>query len=114
VVFGDTEITDGAVDDIEKVSSLVRKMVKEWGMSNLGQFNLEDTECSEDLASKIDFEVSRIIFSCYDKAKQIIQDHRPLIDYLVDVLLEKETIDGDHFREIVAEFKPSQLVLVKS
>lgn len=114
VVFGETEITHGAADDIEKVSALVRRMVKEWGMSNLGQFNIEDSEYSEDLASKIDFEVSRIIFSCYEKAKQIIEDYRPLVDHLVDVLLEEETIEGDQFREIVANFKTNKPVLVKN
>ncbi len=106
VVFGYDEIDSGAENDIEQLTFRVRQMVKEWGMSDLGQFNIEDGEYSQDLASKIDVEVSKIIFACYDKAKQIIQDNRPLVDHLVDILLEKETIDGDQFRKIVEQYSP--------
>jgi cell division protease FtsH len=114
VVFGYEEIDSGATSDIKQLSAIARAMVKEWGMSALGQVKFEDEEYSEDLAYKIDLEVSKIIFSCYEKAKQIIHDNRPLIDYLVDVLIEKETIDGDTFREIVATYTQKSPVLTKT
>lgn len=114
VVFGVDEITNGATDDIDKVSSRVRQMVKEWGMSGLGHFNIEDDEYSEDLAAKIDLEVHKIVFSCYEKAKQIIRDNRALVEHLAEVVLYEETIEGDRFREIVANFNKTQPVLAKT
>ena len=122
VIFGNDEVTTGAGNDIEKVTSLTRQMVTKFGMSDLGPLALEGTEqpvflggeyqnrseYSQEIATKIDQQVRTIVLGCYENAKQIIRDNRPLVDYLVDVLIEKETIDGDAFRAIIDKYtKPS-------
>jgi cell division protease FtsH len=70
----------------------------------LGRDWLNRSEYSESIASRIDGQVRLIVERCYEEAKQIMVENRVVIDRLVDLLIERETIDGDEFREIVAEY----------
>jgi cell division protease FtsH len=117
-VFGDAEVTAGASGDIKAVAELAREMVTRYGMSDMGLVALESAgsevflgrgimqrqEYSEEVATQIDHQVREIAFNCYHEARRIVQEHRPLVDRLVDTLLEKETIEGEEFRAIVAEY----------
>ncbi len=119
VIFGKSEITQGAQQDIKQLTSLAREMVTKFGMSDLGPLALESnqqpvflgnepvnrSEYSQDIAQKIDLQIHSIITHCYDNAKKIIEDNRALVDLLVDLLIEQETIEGEHFRQIVSEFE---------
>jgi len=81
----------------------------------LGNSSGESPEYSEKVAAHIDSEVRSIIKECGERAKQIIRDNRPLLDRLVDVLIEQETIEGEEFRKLVKEFsQSSQSKLVTS
>ncbi|MDY7020302.1 MAG: ATP-dependent zinc metalloprotease FtsH [Cyanobacteriota bacterium] len=118
VIFGDAEITGGASGDIQAVTSYARKMVTLYGMSDLGPLSLESpngevflgrglpsqSEYSEKVATQIDQKVRAIAFECYERACKIIRDNRALVDRLVDLLLEQETVEGDEFRKIVSEY----------
>ncbi|MEO1402691.1 MAG: ATP-dependent zinc metalloprotease FtsH [Cyanobacteria bacterium J06635_1] len=118
VVFGADEVTTGASSDIEMVTNIARDMVTRYGMSELGQLALESgndevflgqgfmqrSEYSEEMAAKIDQQVRDMASTCYTKAHQILKNNRPLLDRLVDMLIERETIDGDEFRRIVSEY----------
>jgi cell division protease FtsH len=120
VVFGDTEITTGASNDLQQVTSMARQMVTRFGMSKIGPLSLEseDTnpflgrgmgtsaEYSDEIAIKIDRQIQEIVEECHKKTIQIIQDNRVVIDRLVDLLIEKETIDGEEFRKIINEYTP--------
>lgn len=117
-VFGDLEVTTGAGGDIKQVTSLARQMVTLYGMSDLGPVALESmgnevflgrnmmprSEYSEEMASKIDRQVREIANYGYNRAREILREHRALIDYLVDRLLEVETMEGDEFRRIVKQY----------
>ena len=117
-IFGDSEVTIGASSDIKAVANFARQMVTMYGMSSLGIVALEDeggmylgrdamprsTEYSEDVALKIDEEIRAIAKSCHQKARELIRNHRGLVDKLVENLLEQETMEGDIFRQIVAEY----------
>ena len=118
-IFGSPEITVGAANDIRNVANLAREMVTRYGMSELGPLALENpsgevflgrgwqsqqSEYSEEIATKIDHQVRAMAFHCYEKAREIIRDNRVLMDRLVDLLIEKETIEGDEFRRIVSEY----------
>jgi cell division protease FtsH len=121
VVFGEDEVTSGAVGDIDSITALARKMVTKFGMSELGSFALEGdsepiflgnemmkrVEYSEEIAAKIDAKIREIIDRCHQEAKKIISDNRLAVDRLVDLLIERETIDGDEFRKLVAEYCPT-------
>ncbi|MBD1920866.1 ATP-dependent metallopeptidase FtsH/Yme1/Tma family protein [Microcoleus sp. FACHB-831] len=118
VIFGDSEITTGAGGDLQQVTGLARQMVTRFGMSDLGPLSLESqsgevflgrdwtsrSEYSEDIASRIDAQVRTIVDHCYKDALRIMRENRAAIDRLVDLLVEKETIDGEEFRQIVAEY----------
>ncbi|TVP58505.1 MAG: ATP-dependent zinc metalloprotease FtsH [Nodularia sp. (in: Bacteria)] len=118
IVFGAAEVTTGAGGDLQQLSGMARQMVTRFGMSDLGPLSLESqqgevflgrdwttrSEYSESIAARIDAQVREIVEKCYDNAKQIMRDHRTVCDRLVDLLIEKETIDGEEFRQIVAEY----------
>jgi cell division protease FtsH len=118
VIFGQDEVTTGAGNDLQQVTSLARQMVTRFGMSDLGLLSLEGqsqevflgrdlmtrSEYSDRIAGMIDAQVRRIVSACYQETLQLIQENRVVIDRLVDLLIEKETIDGDEFRQIVAEY----------
>jgi cell division protease FtsH len=118
IVFGDSEVTTGAGGDLQQVTSMARQMVTRFGMSKLGPLSLESqsgevflggnwgarSEYSDEVAAQIDQEVRIIVNKCHEESLQIMRDNRTVIDRLVDILIEKETIDGDEFRQIVAEY----------
>jgi cell division protease FtsH len=118
VIFGDAEVTNGASGDLQTVTSLARQMVTRFGMSDLGPMSLETqnnqvflgrdwmnrSEYSEEIAARIDAQIRSIVEHCYEEACRIMEENRRLIDRLVDLLIEQETIDGDAFRRQVAEY----------
>ncbi|MBS3027408.1 MAG: ATP-dependent metallopeptidase FtsH/Yme1/Tma family protein [Dolichospermum sp. DET50] len=118
VIFGAAEVTTGAGGDLQQLSGMARQMVTRFGMSDLGPLSLESqqgevflgrdwttrSEYSEAIACRIDAQVRIIVEECYTNAKKIMRDHRSLADRLVDLLIEKETINGEELRQIVAEY----------
>eukprot|EP00593_Proboscia_inermis_P010031 CAMPEP_0171324974 /NCGR_PEP_ID=MMETSP0816-20121228/116522_1 /TAXON_ID=420281 /ORGANISM="Proboscia inermis, Strain CCAP1064/1" /LENGTH=589 /DNA_ID=CAMNT_0011824041 /DNA_START=199 /DNA_END=1968 /DNA_ORIENTATION=+ len=119
VVFGDTEVTTGVSGDLQQVTNLARQMVTRFGMSNIGPIALEadngeplfvgssvtlEDNNVDNIADRIDEQVLKIINYCEQKAIQIILDNRVVIDLVVDKLLEKETLEGSEFRELVSSY----------
>ncbi len=115
LVFGD--VTTGASNDLERVTELAREMVCEYGMSEalgpvtygkkhgpifLARDLTEERNYSEDVAQQIDTEVRRIIEECFARARAILSEHRDKLDALVEVLLEKETLDQEEVAAIIA------------
>nr|YP_009687923.1 cell division protein [Haslea nusantara]QDX17458.1 cell division protein [Haslea nusantara] len=113
VVFGNPEITTGASNDLQQVTSIARQMVTRYGMSNIGPIALEDDnneqmflggESNDAIADRIDAEVCKIINHCEQIATEIILDNRVIIDLAVEKLLDSETIDGTEFRQIIKQY----------
>jgi len=118
VVFGDAEVTTGAGNDLQQVTSMARQMVTRFGMSNIGPLSLESqggdpflgramntsSDYSDSVATSVDGQVKLIVDACHEQAINIILNNRVVIDRLVDLLIEKETIDGQEFRNIVEEY----------
>jgi cell division protease FtsH len=110
-------MTTGAGNDIERATDMARKMVCEWGMSEMGPLTFGRPEqeiflgrdfgrtqdYSESTANQIDAEVKRIVTSAYDHAKKIISDNEKAMHRLARTLLEKEVLDGDEVLQILAE-----------
>lgn len=95
IVFGMPELTNGAINDLRQATNIARQMVTEFGMSKIGPMALNIIPESKKVEKRVDKEVSRIISGCEITARQIIRDNRVIIDYAVERLLEKETLDGD-------------------
>ena len=113
LVFDD--ITTGASQDIKQATKLARDMVTKYGMSeNVGLICYSDDDeevfigrdlaharsYSEGIASAIDLEVKKIIDDAYAKAKEMIQEHREILDRCAELLLEKEKISREEFEEL--------------
>jgi cell division protease FtsH len=108
-------MTTGASNDLERATEIARKMVCEFGMSRLGPLTFGRSDeaiflgkelvrhqnYSEDTAIKIDQEVNRIVLEQYERARQIILEHREAVERLVQALLEKETLEAQEIRRIV-------------
>lgn len=115
VIFG--SITTGASNDIEQATRLARAMITRYGMSDdFGMVALEtvnnqylggDTSlaCSAETAAKIDRDVVAMIGDAYKKAEAIIKENRTAMDALAAYLLEKETITGEEFMDILGKQK---------
>ena len=118
VVFGHQEVTTGAGGDIQQVASMARNMVTRLGMSDLGPVALEGggqevflgrdlmsrSEISESISQQIDIQVRDMVKRCYEETVEIVSANREVIDRLVELLIEKETMNGDEFKSIVSEF----------
>ncbi len=118
IVFGHAEVTTGAAGDIQQVAGLARQMVTRFGMSELGPISLEAgnqevflgrdlmtrSDVSESISIRIDEAVRRIVDRCYSDTLRLLEDQRPCMDRLVELLIEQESIDGEAFRSVVAEF----------
>jgi cell division protease FtsH len=113
LVLGD--VSSGAAGDIKQITKIARHMVCDWGMSPLGPVAYGDNHdtvflgrditrnenVSEETARKIDEEIHRIIDEQYQRATQIIKEHRAALDKIAEALIEHETIDGKHVLEIL-------------
>ena len=111
VVFGIA--TTGASNDIERATELARKMVTQYGMSDrLGLMALSTVSnpyldgstmmnCADSTSSAADEEIHKLLMDCYADAKNILVEHRALLDEIAMYLLSKETITGDEFMAYV-------------
>lgn len=113
IVFGDTEITTGASNDLQQVTNIARQMVTRYGMSSIGPIALEDNnneqiflggDSNDAIADRIDAEVCKIVNHCETIATKIILDNRVIIDLIVEKLLDAETLSGNEFRELVKQY----------
>ena len=112
IVIGD--ISTGASNDLERATKIAHDMVTKYGMSEaIGPVNYSDADevflgrdftskqnYSEDLASKIDKEVRRIMDESYARGKKILEEHRTELDRVANALLELETLGEDEFEDI--------------
>lgn len=113
IVFG--EISAGAVNDIEKLTSIAKNMVRVYGMSSLGPIQYADPEgnvflgrdytkgsdYSAGVASEIDREVRSIVDSCHNECKRILTENRDLLDLIAHNLFEHETLTNEEINNLM-------------
>jgi cell division protease FtsH len=120
VVFGPSEITQGASSDLQMVSRISREMVTRYGFSSLGPVALEsdaaevflgrdwlrsEPHYSLETGNRIDAQVQQLARQALEQAVELLQQRRPLLDELVNLLIERETIDGTTFSAIVERYE---------
>ena len=119
VVYGET--TTGTSNDIKQATEMARRMVTEWGMSDLGFISLanddeplflgreitQHKDYSEETARRIDQEIHKILDRCMDETRTILTEHRDQLDQLTAALVEKETLDDKDIREMFG-FPPAE------
>lgn len=113
IVLG--KISIGAGNDLNRVMSLARRMICEWGMSEkfgpvafdegkevfLGRDLAQTRSYSDRTAYELDLEVQRLIQKCYEQTKELLQNNREKIDLLADALLESETLDASTVHALI-------------
>jgi cell division protease FtsH len=120
VVFGPSEVTQGASGDLEMVSRICREMVTRYGFSSLGPVALEadagevflgrdwlrsDPHYSRETGNRIDGLVRSLARESLQDAINLLSPRRSLIDELVDLLIEQETLGGKEFRAVVSRYE---------
>ncbi len=109
------QMTTGAGNDIERATDMARKMVCEWGMSDLGPLTFgkkeeqiflgreiaQHRDYSEDTAIKIEIEVRRLVDTAYKAAVDCLSSNRETLQRIADALLEREVLDGNEIRMII-------------
>lgn len=110
-------VTTGASNDIERATKLARTMVSQYGMSDtFGLMGLESVEsqyldgrsvlnCSDQTAAKLDDEVNKMLKEYYAKAKELLSENMECLDSVAEYLIDKETITGKEFMNIVNRVK---------
>jgi len=105
-------ITTGAGNDIERATEIARKMVCDWGMSDLGPLSFgkkeeaiflgreiaQHRDYSEDTAIHIDQEVRRIVTAAYERGHNIITTNRDVLERIAAALLEREVLDANELK----------------
>ncbi|NBX49145.1 ATP-dependent zinc metalloprotease FtsH [bacterium] len=126
-IFGD--LTTGASNDLQKATHLARQLVTQYGMSDLlgprtygeredmiflGKQIHENRDYSEKVAESIDAEINRILHTALETATRIVREQRKAMDEIVNVLLEKETIEKEEFEKLVGAKKKAPLMTPKT
>ena len=117
LIYGKSQVTTGASNDIERATDLAKNIVTKWGLCDaLGPINYgqDDDEVflgravagnkmiSGEVANKIDQEIKKIIDRCYDRSKKILNENMDILHSMADALMELETIDANQISELMA------------
>jgi len=117
LVFGPEKVTTGAAADIQQATEMARRMVTQFGMSDavgpiavgdreaeifLGREVVQRREISERTAELVDTELKRMLGAAYERARDILLEHRAVLDRLAAALLERETLDREEVELVVA------------
>jgi cell division protease FtsH len=128
LIVGD--ITTGAANDIERATKVARQMVTEYGMSDiigpltlgqkqhevfLGRDYTAQPDYSDQVAFEIDTEVRRLIDEAHDEALEILQEHRPKLDELAQILVDRETMEREEVEAFLASIpkRPKRDIAVR-
>ena len=121
------EVTTGAANDIEKVTSISKQMIMRYGMSEklgprvlgrnhempfLGREMSAEPDYSEEMAREIDDEIRRVIEEAHETALQVLREHMEELHTMSVILIERETIDKDQFQRLLAG-EPEEDVFVE-
>ncbi|NLW06876.1 MAG: ATP-dependent metallopeptidase FtsH/Yme1/Tma family protein [Clostridia bacterium] len=119
------EVSTGAQNDLERATELVRKLITEFGMSEelgpltfgrkqetvfLGRDISRDRNYSEAVAFAIDKEARRIIDECYNRAKDMLQEHMDELNLIATALMEKETLEAEEFTAIIEAYNRGESI----
>src|SRR5262245_61373153 len=107
VVFG--RITNGASNDLERVTAIARSMVFEYGMSEIAPsrtMRADNYALSEETKRMRDSEQARLTDTAYEEAQRLLVKHRAPLDRVAEALLEKETLDRSELEALLADVRP--------
>jgi cell division protease FtsH len=128
IIFGEEEVTTGASNDLQQVARVARQMITRFGMSDrlgpvalgrqngggvfLGRDIASDRDFSNETASAIDEEVRQLVDTAYERAKDVLESNRHILDKLAEMLVEKETVDSDELQAVLSSNEVQMASLV--
>lgn len=115
MIFGAKKVTTGASADIKAATNMASRMVKEWGMSDLGPIALgadqqevflgmavaKEKNMSDETARKVDVEIKKIVDKAYKEATKLLSDNKDKLEIIAQGLLEHETLSGEEIDKIL-------------
>lgn len=121
IIFGEDNTTTGASNDFQQVANIAKRMIKEWGMSDMVgpvaletprqggpfmglQMGMRRTRWGSKIMGKVDIEVERLVNNSYLKAKNILNENRPLLDHLAKTLVEQEVVSAEELQLMLVQF----------
>lgn len=124
LIFG--QITTGASNDLERATNLARRMITEFGMSDLGPVIFGDKNqevflgkdfghvrnYSEEIAAEIDAQIKKFIATAYKRTEEITKKHKKLIDKIAEDLIKNETINESEFKKYFADIPVPEKILI--
>ena len=117
MIFGEEKVTTGASSDIKQATDIARRMVTEWGMSDvlgplhygsdqeevfLGHSVAQTKNVSDDTAAIVDQEIKKIVKDAYKRATDLLNKHKDELETLAKALLEYELLSGDEIKDVLA------------
>ncbi|HSM59654.1 MAG TPA: ATP-dependent zinc metalloprotease FtsH [Longimicrobiales bacterium] len=115
MIFGVNDVTTGAGNDIERATAIARRMVTQFGMSEviglvaigdsehevfLGREIMQRRQVSEHTARQVDQEVKRILDDAHERARQVLEENQELLERIASALLERETLDREQIETL--------------
>ena len=118
IVFG--RISTGAANDIKQATQMAQRMVRNWGMSDLGPLSFEQGEeqiflgreiaqhrdYSEETARRIDSEIAKLIHGAHAQAREVLEKNIDILHQLAEMLLEQETVMGRELDDLIQKLRP--------
>jgi len=117
LIFGEEEVTTGASNDLQQVARVARQMVTRFGMSDrvgpvalgrqqgnmfLGRDIVAERDFSEATAATVDDEIHQLVEVAYHRAQEVLVNNRHVLERLVQMLVEKETVDAEELQDLLA------------
>lgn len=115
IIYGKENVTMGCANDFEQATSMVRRMITKFGMSDtIGPVSLQEdrmgafksSHFSQKTAEEVDKEIKKLLEEALDKARQVIKQNMELLELIKDTLIEKETILAEEIEELAQTLKP--------
>ena len=120
IIYGDADVTTGASNDIQQVANIAKSMVREYGMSKLGQVAIAEpggrpafmgmrmlqqpTTWSNEINGQANYEIERLVNNGYIVARKVLEDNDELLHHLAKVLMDQETVSAEEFQMMLVEF----------
>lgn len=100
--YGESKISTGAISDFQQVTNIAYSLIRDYGFSKeIGKLSINDKIISQETKYNIDKEVKIIVQKCYEEVYETLEDNKEKINSIIDVLIEKETLNENEFNDLI-------------
>ena len=100
--YGESKVSTGAVSDFQQVTNIAYSLIRDFGFSKeIGKLSINDNIISQVTKYNIDREVKNLVEKCYEEVYNTLEENKEKINSIIDVLIEKESIDEKEFNKLL-------------